>query len=335
MSRVSNIAQDAHLQMLMREVNVRLAESRAQVITGKAAQDFSGLGSTRSLASIDLRADTARIDSLIANIDTVRPRTDTMDRVLTDIAKEARDVFAGNLSYPRSGRPPLDVIQQEAQQALQVIQANLNTSLGGRYLFASRDIGNPPYDNAAQLTANAAAEIADYMAGTDTGAQVLADMAAYAGADLGYSATLTALPAGDGVTARIDENLEVDYTVRADQGGIADVLRGLSLLANLDYDPNQDAEFWVIFEGAQALLETGAREVDTEVAALGLVQEQLTRTRVAHEESLVALEDFISDAEDVDSAEAITRMQMLQAQLEASYQTIATLRDLSLVNFLR
>lgn len=334
MTRVSNVAQDTSLQRLMRDVNVQLSEVRKQVITGKKAQDFSGLGTTNGLASIDLRADMTRIDSLLANIDSVRPRTDTMDRVLNDAVNEARSVFSNNLQYPRSGRPPLDVIRQDARQAMEAIQAGLNTSQGGRFLFAARDIANPPYDNAAQLDANAAAQVADYMAGTDTGAQVIADMQAFNGTDLGFSATLTALPANEGVSVRADENLELDYTVRADTAGVENMLRGLSILANLDYDPNQDAEFWNMFDGAQSLIETGAREVDSEISKLGLVREQLTQTRTAHEETRVSLEEFVSDAEDVDTAEAISEMQRIQAQLEASFQTIATLRDLSLVNFI-
>ena len=47
-----------------------------------------------------------------------------------------------------------------------------------------------------------------------------------------------------------------------------------------------------------------------------------------------ALKGQVSDAQDVDMAETLSRLSQTQTQLQASYQLIATLRGLSLANVL-
>ncbi len=335
MTRVSNVAQQQALTRLMGQVNQQLFDTRAQVTTGRKANHFSGLSSSDALASINLRGQIRSLDSFIASIQVVQPRADTMDTILNDIATSARDVFQNNILHPRDTEPPMNIVRDQAQRALALVQAKLNTALDGRFLFSSQDVLNAPYADAAQLTTNTQTQITDWLAGTITGADVLTNMNAYVGADLGYSASLTALPGTARVTVQADTALTIDYTVRADDPGVADVLRGLSILSNLQYDAAQDAEFWEIFEGAQSLLESGAGLIDGTVAGLGLARAQMQETRALHEGNQVLLHRFIEDAENVQVEQAISRMQQLQTQLQVSYETISTLRDLSLVNFLR
>lgn len=335
MTRVTDIAQNTNLRGLMQQISRDLGETRAQVSSGKVATDYSGLGTVGALASIEFRQDIQRYESLIGGLRTALPRVETMDTVLNEMVATTRQVFDDNLIHPRDNEPPLAIIRDQAQRALASITTKLNTSLDGRFLFASRDIRTAPMADATVLDTAVQTEIAAYMAGTQTGADVLTNVNALTGAQHGYSATLLGLPAADGLSVLVEQNLSVDYTVRADAQGIQEVLRGLSVLANLQYDPAQDAEFWTIFEGAQALLESGARGIDQQVAQLGLVGQQMEQAVQQHGDTQTMLQRFVSDAEDVDMAEAISRMQQLQTQLQASYQTFSTLRDLTLVNFIR
>lgn len=335
MTRVADIAQNMHLRTLMQGIDRQLADAQTQVTTGKRSPDYSGLSAAQSLTSIDFRGDVKRLDAILAGIATVQPRVSTMETVLTEITNDVRQVFNDNLTHARSGEPPLGIIREQAQRALDTVIGKLNTTFDGRYLFASRDILNVPLGDPATLATNTQTEIADYMAGTITGADVITNMNAYGGTDLGYSATLTALAPTDGLSVRIEENLAIDYDIRADAAGLTDMIRGLSILANIDYDVTLDAEYRTVFDGAQSLLSSGAAQVDQDIARLGLIGSRLDRVESEHADTQVLLQRFVSDAEDIDMAEAISRMQELQTQLQASYQTFSSLRDLSLVNYLR
>ena len=60
-----------------------------------------------------------------------------------------------------------------------------------------------------------------------------------------------------------------------------------------------------------------------------------TETNKRHKSFIAFLNDSIGAAENVDPAEAITRMLDEQRALEASFQTFARMRRMSLVNFLK
>ncbi len=66
----------------------------------------------------------------------------------------------------------------------------------------------------------------------------------------------------------------------------------------------------------------------------GLVAERLDVIEQQHLDTGVFLETFIADIEDVDIAEAITRLNNDQTALEASYRAVSTLNELSLLRFL-
>ena len=66
----------------------------------------------------------------------------------------------------------------------------------------------------------------------------------------------------------------------------------------------------------------------------GLAAKRLEVADSQHESTQIFLEGLISDIEDVDMAEAITRLNQDQVALQASFEALRTLGQLSLLNFL-
>ena len=135
---------------------------------------------------------------------------------------------------------------------------------------------------------------------------------------------------------RADDGRDIDYTVKAYNSGFSDVVRGLTLVSNLPA-PTNDAErekYWTLVSGAIDLLDRGAKQIDTDQGALGSRANTINNLISSHEDMSLTMENYIGSVEDVDIAEASTRLQQLQAQLQISYNVIASLKDLSLVNFL-
>lgn len=328
---VSSLGQNQHIRTILRDVKTEVNRTQIEISTGKRAQQFSGLD-LESGRSIDLRADFNRIDSYTTSINLAQGRATVMDNAMDRITEVARDVFVTTNQFPLSGEPPMDVIRDEARKALDVVRQVLNTSTGGRFLFAGTDIANAPIDaaNAAAFDTTVQGEITAFLGG-QSGAVTLANVNGLTDAALGHSGTLAA--AGP-VSVRIDDNLDADYTVRADDQGFGDIMRGLALLANLEYDPAREADFFQIYTGASQLIDQGATRIDTAQAQLGLTRQIMDETQVKHEQSQGVIEGFIADVEDADIAQAATDLSNLQSQLEAIFSTTASLRDLSLVNFL-
>ena len=53
-----------------------------------------------------------------------------------------------------------------------------------------------------------------------------------------------------------------------------------------------------------------------------------------HDETTVTLKQGIGDVEDVDMAETISKLQLVQTQLQASYKVTATLQKVNLIDFI-
>jgi flagellar hook-associated protein 3 FlgL len=64
-------------------------------------------------------------------------------------------------------------------------------------------------------------------------------------------------------------------------------------------------------------------------------QAQLNDLRQAHQNTLSLAQGNIGDIEKADPATVITQLNALQTQLQASYQSISVLQNLSLANFLK
>ena len=119
-------------------------------------------------------------------------------------------------------------------------------------------------------------------------------------------------------------------------GWARDLMRGLMSLTALTpaqaADRNDFQAFAVtIREG----LRSATAALGSEAGALGQTEVRLSAAAARHAEIGVALQTQLAGIQEVDLAEAMTRLQQTQTQLQASYTAIARLASLSLAQFLR
>lgn len=329
---VSLLGRQQHTQSLLGFLKTEMADAQVQVSSGKKSQDFTGLASD-AFQSISLRKDINRLNNYQDTIVELEARTETMDKVMVRITEIARDVMTDMLQYPRSKPPSMDILNETARQALDVVQELMNTATGGRFLFAGDEVATQPIQQGV-IEPLVDPFSADLAAGAITGADFIAGIDALTLADMGYDADVAAAGAN---TAVIGDGRRVDYTVNATNEGFQDIVRGLAALASMEYNPDPaiSDEFYIAFDNVVSKLDVGARKLDIDIGGLGLTRQTLEDERVAHDNTKLTLDRFLGEVEDVDLAEAIVNLQNIQTQLEATYQSIAQLRDLSLTNFLR
>ena len=138
--------------------------------------------------------------------------------------------------------------------------------------------------------------------------------------------------AGQDFTVRISDSAQIEYGRLANEMG--DVLDTLAVFANYDYTDANAAEYQDLLNWGRTQVEAGIDDLNVAIGELGAQRQTLEQQRIEHENFTTILQGQIIDLEQVDQAEAITRFQSLQTQLETSYQVTALVQKLSLSNFI-
>lgn len=349
-SLLSRLAADtAQLRQRMELLSRQVSDGRRGALYGDIAPE--------ARRAIDLRADIALRGTYRGTIDRALGRTGLGQEVIGRIETIANAALAATLSLPGTDARRVTTVAEQARAALAEVAQLLNERQGGEYVFGGSDSLNPPIPDAANILASGmATQIAAAVAGLAPGgaAAVAAATLAAASSDApgvtpfsaflsdplaGLAEARRAVPAEDGprVAYGLFANRNAAATSTGETTGswARDVLRGLATLAAID--PSQVAlgqDFLSVIATAREGLRSGIEAMAQERGLLGAVEQRLAASREAHAEVTIALRLQLSAIEEVDPAEAITRLQAVQVQLQASYQTIADAASLTLTRFL-
>jgi flagellar hook-associated protein 3 FlgL len=347
MTSISTSGQFFRIQTQNLAIQARMTEYSEQSSTGKKGTVYGALGSDVR-QSIDLRGNVVELDTYQKNIATAQLRVTSavasMDRI-KNIARDVRDQLT-----KLSGNPPPDqtVVKEIARRGYDEVAQVLNTKVEGRYIFAGSDIDTQPFPNATQFFDAIKTEVNAYPA---NGATVTLDetkkVATEANGIEYFSASLQADDPSP-LSARVDRNLDISYQVRANgpempvppAGQIApfrEILRSLATAANLSYDTTNPAsfnDFQSLLTTTRTSLDTAAKSVDNHVGILGSAAARMKALNTQHDETTVTLKTSVGDVEDVDMAETISKLQLVQTQLQASYKVTATLQKVNLIDFI-
>ena len=343
------------------QLRTRLEGFTRQATTGLRAEKLGDL-SAEVPRAVSLRGEIGRREVYGRVMDQALGRAAvTQDSLLrlTEIARAFRTQAATRLN---SGDPgSLMTVQGNARAALTEVAQLLNTRHAGEYLFGGSDTGRPPIPDPLGLaTGQMAQDIAAEVAG-------LAVNGAYATLDATrgiaqstapgltpFSDFLTAdeaLPPGlrearRGVPAA--DGLVIGYGIAAHRNTDAlstgettgswsrDLMRNLMSLAALTPAQMSEPGAFDTFVGKiREGLSSAEVALGEEAGSLGLVEARMETARRRHGDLSATLAKQLASIEEVDVADALTRMQATRTTLEASYRAISSLSDLNLANFLR
>jgi flagellar hook-associated protein 3 FlgL len=307
---------------------------QSQISSGLKAQTYGGLGGAATFQSLTLNAQANQLDSINTAIDNATNITSTMDSSMTDITTAATTVSSAMQAMVQDSDPNFAVISQEAQNALGTIQTYLNSQTDGVYVFAAGDSTTEPVANTTSLNTAVQTDLAAYMAGTETPATVLSNVAAYTSTQMGYSATLAAAP---DVTVPTSPNSSANYTVKASNTGFQSVMQGLSIIANLQYNASDEAGFYQIYNGALNMITQGTTDINNDQANLGITTAAMGTAQTNISATQTILNNSITNVQQLSQSDltaASTQLTNLQTQLQTSYTIIGQLQSLHLVNYL-
>jgi len=303
--RVSSFGQQ---QLLVRSIitnQSRLFEDQRQVSTGKKADDFKGLaGQTGTI--LGARSFKSRIETYEQTIATIRGKLDANDVQIGGVLDGMEDLKENIQTVLANGQAL--GFEELLEQTFRFTVNSLNTNFDGTYLFSGAETGTQPVNVSTLAELSAAPSTADVF-----------DNAAIA------------------FEARIADGVNLEFGMLASDLA-TDVFDELKAL----YDQHQLTPFegeldQTQFDFLQSRLQSLSTSIDglrREHVSNGLSFERLEVINEQHKDSVLFLETFIADLEDVNIAEAVTKLNNDQVALEASYQAISSLNQLSLLRFL-
>jgi len=295
----------------------QLAETRLQAATGKKSQTFSGIARDSSRL-VNLKNEVAQAEQYIENTATTEKRLKLMNlslETLDEIAREMRSITVNSLNHPAANTNNLSFVATEfLDQTVEL----LNQKDDSRYLFAGGKTDTKPVDLNNGV----------YTAPTPPPFDAVVDTGYYEG-----DATIQQV--------RIDDGVTVQYGITADQSAFEKVIRALDNIAQTTFtNPITAAEKQVLNDAITLLTEAtennGAQKTIGGFAAdVALDLRTIDTQKDWHNEFINFATDSIGDIENVDTAETLSLLNFQQVQLEASFQIVARLGQLSLTNFIR
>lgn len=331
-------------------IKQNVAQLTAETSSGYLSGDYAGLGAVAG-AALNLTAEIAGNKTLQDNADAAANIQTVAQTALGRIVAIANN-FAGQALTLATTPSSAGTVAASAQNALQQVAELLDTKVGSVYIFAGQDSATPPVPNPATLStsafAQAIAAAVSGLAANGAAATVTATLAiASPGGTSPFSASLEASGAQSEVDlgngARVSLAPLANANSDATSAGVGvtstgsytrDLLLGLATLASVGQANTSDPGFLPLVQNTVATLQGAATAASTDIGALGARQNQVSSARSDISSFTVALQTQLSGAQGADLAQVAAQLSAVQTQLQASYQVIAGLSQLSLAKYI-
>lgn len=322
-----------------------------QTSTGLISTQFEGLGAGARIA-IDLSVQLAQNTTLQANTDSAANIQQASQTALGRIQSIVASFTPQLLAAQTTGTSSLPALSVTARDSLNQVASLLDTKVGDIYIFAGQDSHTAPIpspDSIGQSAFFAAIQSAVATLSTSGAAGVATQTltASAAGATSPFSASLEASNApatvdlGDGATIQVgilaDQNSDAvsSGTGTTSTGSYTrDILRGLATIAALTPAQATDPQIGALLQGTLQSLQGADSALNTDIGALGVRQTRVSSAKSDFADTATALTAQQAGVQEVNLASVSTKLANATTQLQASFQLLAALEQLTLAKFL-
>ena len=340
-------------------VKQKLDQLTEQISSGLVSDTYGGLGASASV-SLNLNPQIADLQTWQNNINAAAGTMQVTQTAMTQIQQIASNFLSQTENLEGSDSSEVDTIAASAQQALVEVAGLLDTQSGDTYVFGGADSTNPPVPDpdsilsngfytqvAAQVQAlgaqGASATITNTVGIASSNAVGTSPFSAYM-SQPASSLQAPAIQVGQGQTATVGLLASANSFVTS-QGTtttpptstgsyIRDVMMALATMGSLSSSQVSDSGFQTLVQSTNATLTGAVSAMAEDAGVLGNTQTALTTSQTTMQDTATALTTQVGNVQDVDVAQAMTNLSLVQTQLSASYQVIASMSGLSLAKFL-
>jgi flagellar hook-associated protein 3 FlgL len=332
---ISFLGQTTAQQSRLKDLGATLADLERQISTGKKCDTLAGFGGVVAQTVQRVRIDRNHIQTYLDNITMATNRIDQMNQALTSAQTAVKQVTDGIAQALHDSSADVPNLVTLAKNALAFVEDLANLNVDGRYLFAGSDTTSAPFQDNTALNNNMSAQVTAWLNGTNTTTQFQSNVDALSASQLGLN---PALSSAGSVSVQVDASTNVDYTVNAGQDGFQEIIRALSLMANLKVpgpgDIPDTAQLNDMLTKVQQIANNGVDQLTQAQTQLGMKSALINSIQDIQTKDKATLENVMGNTENTDTTDAVTKIQALQTQLQSSYEVTSIISKLSLVNFL-
>ena len=336
--------------------NAELTRSSISTLTAQASSnlissEFSGLGASARTA-LDLSGQLALNTASQSNAAQATDINQVAQTALGQMQSLISGISAQLLEPSSTTSSGLSTLASNARSTLNQFATLLNTKVGQVYIFAGQDSRTAPVPDATDLTQTAFyTTIETTVASISTigasavQAQVLASASDAATSPFSTSLQTSNLPAiadlGSGQTVKLavlaDQNNDA---VSAGTGTTStgsymrDMLMALSTIGALGSANAANPQVQALLSTVQTTLSGADDALNTDIGGLGARQTTISTAQDELSATATALTTQLDNVQDPDPATVATKLAAANTQLQASYQIIANLAQLSLAKYL-
>ena len=307
MTRISTFGNNQTLLSELLRNQANMLTDQQQVTTGKVATDYKGLAAQTSTL-LGAKTLKSRVDQYTEAGNQVKNTLDIYDNsigVLDSVAGDLKQTLQQAL-----GNGEVYGLSEILSQSLNSTVTAMNTEVGGKYIFSGTRTDTPPVTVTSTGDLTALASAVDAFQNNDQKAVL-----------------------------QVDDGVSMQYGILASD--VAEPLMSVfKAFADFNAGPNGpldgklNATQLSFIQTQLANLDNARQSILNSQVANGVRQKSLDNILTQHESTSVVVTGMISDIEDVDIAKAVTNLNNDQTALQASYKAMATLSQLSLLNYL-
>jgi flagellar hook-associated protein 3 FlgL len=337
----------------------RLATLQEQTTTGLVSQSYSGLASVSSQV-LDLTAATSQNNAYAQVMTQAQGKASVMQAALSQIGTMVSSMATSALGNSGTTTPSaVTTMAQQAGQALTQLVAALNTTYGGDYVFAGADTSNAPVPSPSTVTSsgmytNIANEVSA-LATTPTTPSVTTVIANtvlsasptavgnifstyLTGAGLSAAPVTVQVGPSDSITLDLPATKNVgavsDPSIHGTGNAISDIMRSLAVMASSTGGMATNPDFQTLMQNAATTLTSAGATLTQESAQIGLSQNAMTTAAASNSSMQTIMATQFSGLTQVDIATAVSTMQTVNTQLQASYKVLGEVSSLNLASYL-
>lgn len=308
-TRVSNLASNKLVQATILRTQDRILDRQLQISTLQKSQDYAGIADETNRL-VTMEASRRKVEQYITEGSNVKLRMDTMLNSIDSLKKTLGDVEGMIRDVLDDGALDAGVDKDEFSAVkISEIEDFLNVKVAGRFLFSGSLSETKPVET-GDMTAplvydgsyNTTAEPSFYYQGDETK-----------------------------LKARLNEGLEVQYGVTADEPAFEKLIRAVRILRSTDLT---DANIKQKMQEAANLCTEAKSGMEAIELNVGTKMEQLGRTEGTLKTSKAFMDGVVSDLESANTTTAVAELTQDQTMLEASYNVLVRLSQLTLTKYL-
>jgi len=334
------------LQYSVAKVQGEVADRSKELSTGQHSDLGLTLGS-RSKLLVSLHAESSSLETLTETNKLVSTRLDTTQSKLDSIQSSAENVLNSLLTLSSSD-VSAGTVQELGKNELSSLISQMNSSLGGNFLFAGTNTDIRPIVDYTAPSSSAKAAVAAAFFSKFGFAQSSPNVSGISGTDMQdflddqFSALFQdpnwnadwSSAANQELTDRISQTRTAKTSVSGNETALRQLAQAYTMLADLGTQDLGTQAYDAVTTTAGDLVRKAIDGLTDLRANIGSVQSDIETASDQMSLQMSLLKTHSSDLMNVDAFDVASRLSELQTQLEASYSLTAQLRELSLAHYL-